>query len=308
MRIVFIGQAPFGRESLEALLSQGETVVGVITVEDVPNQKYPNPVKECAIENDIALYQANYLKKAEAIDWVKELEPDLLVLGFVTAFVPLEMIEIARLGGINYHPSLLPRYRGGSAINWAIISGETETGVTIHFIDEGVDTGPILLQEKVEITPDDTVKSVYFNKLYPLGIKMIAEAVRLIKEGEATPVHQDEASASFQPVITAADTVIDWTLPNEKIYNLIRGANPSPGAVTTLHGQTCKIFDVRVGSSPGTPGTVTDVREDSFTVATGDGSITILSAQPPGQRKQPAEEFIASLGVKTGDRFTSQAE
>lgn len=305
MRIIFIGQAPFGRESLEALLDQGENVVGVITVEDVPNQKYPNPVKECANEHNIDLYQANYLKKTEPIDWVRKLQPDLLVLGFVTSFVPKEMINLARLGGINYHPSLLPKYRGGSAINWAIINGEKETGVSIHVIDEGVDTGPILLQEKVEITPDDTVKSVYFKKLYPLGIKMLAEAVRLIRENKANPVVQDETNASFQPVITAGDTQIDWSLPTERIYNLIRGSNPSPGAVTSLKDQTCKLFDATVSNKTGTPGTVVDIAADFFTIATADGSIDILSAQPPDQKKQQAAEFIQSVNLQAGDQFIS---
>ena len=305
MRIVFIGQAPFGKESLEALLNQEEEVVGVITVEDAPNQKYPNPVKECAQEHNLKLYQANYLKNAEAIDWVQQLQPDLLVLGFVTAFVPLEMINIATHGGINYHPSLLPKYRGGSAINWAIIGGETVTGVTIHYIDEGVDTGPILLQEKVEVTPDDTVKSVYFKKLYPLGIKMIAEAVRLIREGEAVGTDQDDSQSSFQPVITAADTVIDWSRPTAQVYNLIRGSNPSPGAVTTLRGQTCKLYDAAIAEHTGTPGEILAVAEASFTVATGDGSIAIISAQVPGQKKQPAAEFAAAIGLNAGDQFGS---
>ncbi|MBT8328446.1 MAG: methionyl-tRNA formyltransferase [Desulfofustis sp.] len=304
MRIVFIGQAPFGRESLETLINQGEKVVGVITAEDAPNQKYPNPVKECAVEHSLALYQANYLKKAEAVNWVRNLKPDLLVLGFVTAFVPLEMIELATHGGINYHPSLLPKFRGGSAINWAIINGETETGVTIHFIDEGVDTGPILLQEKVDITSDDTVKSVYFGKLYPLGIRMIAEAVRLIREGKATPTDQDESLASFQPVISTSDTVVDWTQSTETIFNLIRGSNPSPGAVTRLGDQTCAFYDATPSDQQGEPGTVIEIAPDAFTVATGDGAITISSAKPPGQKKLAASDFVTSLNLKVGDQFT----
>lgn len=305
MKILFIGQAPFGRESLEALLAQGENVVGVITVADVPNQKFPNPVKECALEHTIELHQTNYLKKAESIDWVSRLQPDLLVLGFVTSFVPQEMIDLARLGGINYHPSLLPKYRGGSAINWAIINGETETGVTIHYIDEGVDTGPILLQESVEITPDDTVKSVYFKKLYPLGIKMITEAVKQIREEAATSTVQDESRASFQPVITPKDTVIDWTQPTQRIYNLIRGANPSPGSVTSYDGQACKLFDAAIGDKSGLPGTIVDITQTSFTVATGDGSIDIFSAQIPGQKKLSSADFIQATDLKVGDQLES---
>ena len=202
MRIVFIGQAPFGAETLEALLAQGEQIVGVITTEDAPRARQENPVKQVAGNHGLALLQTNRLKRSEAISWVRELAPDLLVLGFVTSFVPQEMIDCAHHGGINYHPSLLPRYRGGSAINWAVINGEQETGVTIHFIDEGVDTGPIILQEKVAVTDDDTVKSIYFGKLYPLGITMICQAVRLIRAVRPSRSPQDENEASYQPVIT----------------------------------------------------------------------------------------------------------
>ncbi len=249
------------------------------------HQKFPNPVKESALAHNIEIYQANYLKKPAAIAWVAERQPELLVLGFVTAFVPQQMIDLATHGGINYHPSLLPKYRGGSAINWAIINGEKETGVTIHFIDDGVDTGPIILQEKVAIGPDDTVKSVYFDKLYPLGVTMLAETVRLIREGTARPVEQDEDNASFQPVITTDDTVIDWSQPTNKVYDLIRGANPSPGAVSTLAGRKCKLFDAAPSDQGGEPGSVTTIDDGSFSVATGDGAVTIKSAQPPGQKK-----------------------
>ena len=305
MRIVFLGQAAFGKESLEALLAQKEEVVGVITVEDPPNPKYPNPVKECAVEHGIELCQANYLKKTAIIDWTKGLQPDLLVLAFVTSFVPQEMIDAATHGGINYHPSLLPKYRGGSAINWAIINGESETGVTIHYIDEGVDTGPILLQEAVTIEPHDTVKSVYFEKLYPLGIAMIARAVQEIREGKATASPQDESCASFQPVITPADTVVDWSRPTSEVYNLLRGANPSPGAVTTINGKSCKLFDAAILDGTGIPGTVIQVGESGFTVATGDGALEIHSAQVPGNRKQPAQEFATAVGIKAGVQLGS---
>ena len=301
MRIIFIGQAAFGKDALDKLVDQGENVVGVITIEDTANQKFPNPVKECALARNITIYQANYLKKKEAIDWVRRLQPDLLVLGFVTAFVPKEMIDLACYGGINYHPSLLPRYRGGSAINWAVINGENDTGVSIHYIDEGVDTGPILLQEKVSIEPDDTVKSLYFGKLYPMGVRMLAEAVRQIREGTAQPMAQDESQASFQPVITPADTVIDWNRPTRQVYNLIRGSNPSPGAGTSFHGERLKIFEAERSTGTDKPGTVIGFGDHGFTVATADGSIMILSVQPAGSKKLPALEFSRIAGLKTGD-------
>lgn len=303
MRIIFIGQAPFGGESLENLITQGEHIVGVITLPDVPNQRHPNPVKQCAEKYSLPVLQSRLLKSSEAISWAAKLEPDLLVLAFVTSFVPKEMIDLAPHGGINYHPSLLPKYRGGSAINWAVINGETETGVSIHYIDEGVDTGPVLLQEKVVIEPDDTVKSVYFEKLYPMGIRMIGEAVELIKNGRVKPVAQDEALASFQPVITARDTVIDWHKPTAEIYNLIRGANPAPGAASTINEIGCKIFDTSSGNGSGAAGTVIDISDKAIEIATSDGSLFVHVLQPAGSRKIPAAEFVQTFQIKLGDVF-----
>lgn len=303
MRIVFIGQAPFGKESLAALIEQGETVVGVITIPDRPNQKYPNLVKELAEAESIPLLQSARLKSPEAIGWVEDLSPDLLVLAYVTSFVPQKMIDAAAFGGINYHPSLLPKYRGGSAINWAIISGETETGVTIHQIDEGVDTGPIILQEKVSIAPDDTVKSLYFDKLYPLGIKMIAESVRLIREGSANPIAQDETRASFQPVITEKDSLIDWKQTTQVVYNLIRGSNPSPGAVTSYKGEGLKIWDVKPYGLQGSAGSIIDSSDEGFVVSTGDGGILIQRVQPSGSQKISAQDYVQLAGIRIGDRL-----
>ncbi|WP_022664805.1 methionyl-tRNA formyltransferase [Desulfospira joergensenii] len=303
MRIVFIGQAPFGRDVLKALIKQGEEIAGVITIPDSPNPAHKNPVKEWALENDLPLFQSRLLKPPEVVSWVKDLQPDLLVLAFVTAFVPEKMLDLAPLGGINYHPSLLPKYRGGSAINWAVINGEAETGVSVHFVDPGVDTGPIILQEKVEIAPDDTVKSLYFEKLYPMGVRMMAQAVEQIRKGEVKSLVQDETKASFQPVISDKDTVIDWTCSTQKIYDLIRGSDPSPGAVTRVKGEKCKIFDARKGTGTGNPGKVILISDDSFTVATGDGSICVRVVQPRGSKKIPAREFMENAGLRQGDEL-----
>ena len=303
MRIVFIGQAPFGRDSLATLIHQGENIVGVITVPDPPGQKRPNPVKELAVEQGLPLLQPVKLKHPDAVAWVRELKPDLLVLAFVTDFAPLEMIRSATHGGINYHPSLLPKYRGGSAINWAVISGERETGVTIHQIDEGVDTGPIVLQEKVAISPDDTVKSLYFEKLYPLGIELIARAVKLIREGNARPIPQDESRASFQPVIKESDTVINWKLTTQRVYDLIRGANPSPGAVTSFNGQPLKIWEAKPYPLQGRAGDIIELVENrGFVVSTADGGILVERVQFEAA-KIDAFDFVKSQRLQTGDRL-----
>lgn len=303
MRIVFIGQAPFGKDSLAALIQQGEKIVGVITIPDLPGQKRPNPVKELALEKSLPLLQPLKLKHPGAVAWVRELKPDLLVLAFVTEFAPLEMIRSATRGGINYHPSLLPKYRGGSAINWAVISGERETGVTIHQIDEGVDTGPIILQEKVDIHPDDTVKSLYFEKLYPLGIKLIARAVALIREAKARPIPQDESQASFQPVIKEADTVIDWKLTTQRVYDLIRGSNPSPGAVTSFKGRPMKIWEAKPYPLQGRAGDIIEIVENrGFVVSTSDGGILVERVQFDNA-KMEAVDFCKAQKLRTGDRL-----
>jgi len=303
MRIIFIGQAPFGRDSLEQLINQGENIVGIITVPDTPHQRRPNPVKQCAEEHGLPVLQSQLLKSSDAVSWVAEHKPDLLVLAFVTSFVPKEMIDLAPRGGINYHPSLLPKYRGGSAINWAVINGETETGVSIHYIDEGVDTGPILLQEKISIGPDDTVKSVYFEKLYPMGVRMIAEAVEIIRNKTPKGVQQDKTTASFQPVITAKDTIINWHKPTSEIYNLIRGSNPAPGATTSIKETNCKLFEAARGTGSGRAGTVVSLSDNGIEVATSDGSILVNVLQPAGSKKLPAAEFIQTFQLTVGDSF-----
>ncbi len=306
MRIVLVGQAPFGKDCLQALLEQGENVAGVITIPDEPGGKRPNPVKELALEKNIPLLMPegknhHRLENSSVIPWVRELQPDLFVLVFVTDFMPPEVIKTAVFGGINYHPSLLPKYRGGTAINWAVINGEKETGVTIHYIDDGVDTGDIILQEKVPIEDLDTVGSVYFNKLYPLGIK---EAAAFIREGRAPRIPQEESSASFQPVITEKDVIIDWNQPARVIYNLIRGSNPSPGAAAVFRGEYIKIWDSEVNGEVknSKPGEITGLVEGKgFKVTAGDGSLIITRVQRTGEGKMPSAEFMKKIELKLGE-------
>lgn len=302
MRIVLIAQAAFGKDTLETLIHQGETIVGVVTIPDHPNR--PNPVRLSAENHHLPVLQPKRLKDPDVFQWVERRKPDLLVLAFVTEFVPQRMIDISTHGGINYHPSLLPKYRGGSAMNWAVIAGETETGVTIHFIDAGVDTGPILLQEAVEISPDDTIKSLYFKKLYPMGIRLLSEAVKQIRRGTAVSVPQDVATATHQPVITEADVVIDWTRSARTVYNMVRGANPSPGANTRFQGSLLKIWEAEPVLGDGEPGTVLEVTGEGVVVCTGGGGIRIRKIQYQDSGKIPATDLKGLASLKIGERIT----
>lgn len=311
MRIIVIGQAPFGRECLQALVNQGEEIVGAITVPDVPGAKKPNPFKELAVELNIPLLQPKNLKNKEVYEWVRNKNPDLLVLVFVTQFVAKEIIDLATYGGINYHPSLLPKYRGGSAIAWAIINGETQTGVTIHYIDEGVDTGDIIIQEAVPIEPEDTTVTLYYNKLYPLGVRLVAEAVRLIREGRAPRIPQDPRLASYQPAIRPEYTVVDWRQRACSIYNLVRGSVPVPGAVTRFKDREIAIVEAYFEGSelwekPSClPGTVVSVSDDGIGVQTGQGLLWVKRVQSKETGKISAKDLADSLPIRIGDVFES---
>lgn len=311
MRLIVIGQAPFGRDCLQALLDRGETVVGAVTVPDVPGAKKPNPFKELAVDRGLPLLQTRTLKGPDVLGWVRDKRPDLFVLVFVTQYMGKDVIEAATYGGINYHPSLLPKYRGGSAIAWALIHGELETGVTVHYIDDGVDTGDIVLQEAVAIAPDDTTASLYFNKLYPLGVKLVPEAVRLIREGKAPRIPQDPRLASFQPALKPDHTGIDWRQTARAVHNLIRGASPVPGAGTRWQGKNLTILESALWVEESwekpthAPGEILALGEEGFTVQTGVGRILVKRVQSKEVGKVSAADFAKTHGLKPGDVLES---
>jgi methionyl-tRNA formyltransferase len=303
MRIVLIGQAAFGEKVLEALAKRGEEVVGVYTSPDVPGKA--NPLKELALKLSIPVFQPEKMRALEVYDEYIKLKPELNVMAFVTDIVPESILNHPKLGTIQYHPSLLPRHRGGSAINWAIINGDTKTGLTIFWPDKGIDTGPILLQKEVEISPDDTVGSLYFNQLFPLGIEAIVESIELIKRGATPRIPQDESQASYEGLCTEKDAVIDWHQSASQVYNLIRGTNPQPGATTSFGERKFKVFDssLLAGASGGSPGEIIDITQQEFMVAAQGGAIIVKRVQIKGSPKIDATEFSEQAGLKAGDRL-----
>lgn len=303
MRIVLIGQDAFGDRVLQAILQEGEEVVGVCTPPDRPGR--PSALKETAQQRGIPVLQPKRLREPEAYSEYVKLAPDLNVLAFVTEILPLRMLSHPKLGTIQYHPSLLPKHRGGSAINWAVINGESKTGLTIFWPDDGIDTGPILLQKEVEISPDDTVGSLYFNKLFPLGVEALVESIRLVKQGKAPRIPQDESQATYEGLCTEKDAHIDWSQPAQQVYNLIRGTNPQPGAVTSYQGKKLKIYDselIKGGSQ--TPGDIVAITEQGMAISAQDGRLLVKRVLPEDAGKKiSALEYSQAANLRVGDRL-----
>jgi len=303
MRIIIIGQAAFGEKVFQALSKKGEEVVGIYTPPDIPGRT--NPLKESAVRLGVPIFQPKDMRAPEAYTEYVKLKPDLNVMAYVTDIIPESILNYPKLGTIQYHPSLLPKHRGGSAINWAIINGETKTGITIFWPDKGIDTGPILLQKEVQISPDDTVGSIYFNKLFPLGVEALVESTELIKQGIAPRIPQDESQASYDGLCTEKESVINWSQPITTVYNLIRGTNPQPGAITLFQGKRLKIFDSELlaGGTSSLPGEIINTTKQGFVVATINGAILVKRVQVEGSAKIAGSEFTEQVHLKVGNRL-----
>jgi methionyl-tRNA formyltransferase len=302
MRIALIGQAAFGEKVFEALMAAGEDVAVVYMPPDPPGGK-PSTFGQLAESKGVPVRQPARMRDPQVVEEYGTFAADLNVMAFVTDIVPLTILRHPPLGNIQYHPSLLPRHRGASAINWAVINGEEKTGLSIFWPDEGLDTGPVLLQKEVTIEPDDTLGTVYFGKLFQLGVEALLESVQLVKEGKAPKRAQDLTLGEYEPICRRM--VIDWMYPVGVVYNVIRGCNPSPGAVTSFQGDEIKIFDCekRAESGPEPPGTILAVADDGLLVAACGGSIFIKRVQPKGSGKVTAAEFAATSGLKVGHKL-----
>ena len=303
MRIILIGQAAFAEKSLEKLVSNGHDIAAVYCPLDPPSRKV-DPVKAKALALGIPVRQHKTLKAPEVRDEFVALNADLAVLAFVTQIVPPQVFSVPKLGSICFHPSILPKYRGASAINWALIKGESVTGLTVFWVDQGIDTGPILLQKTVAIEPDDTTGSLYFNKIFPLGIEAIGEAVELIKAGNPPRIVQDESKANYDPICKDEHAKIDWSKAAQEVYNLIRGCDPQPGAHTTYQGKLVRIFDARLqlGNQSAVAGQVIEIGSEEITVALNGGTLTVRKARGDGA-KVSAAEFAKLSGLSVGDRL-----
>jgi methionyl-tRNA formyltransferase len=232
---------------------------------------------------------------------------DLCVMAYVTLFVPQPVLDAPRLGTIQYHPSLLPLHRGPSSINWPIAMGETETGLSIFWPDEGLDEGPILLQKKVTIGADETLGDVYFKKLFPLGVDAMMEAVELVRAGTAPRVAQDHSKKTYESWFRKDAAALDWSRPVAELYNIIRAANPAPGAWATIAGRNVDIFDCDKLAAAGAPGEILAIGEDGVTIAATGGAVRAKRVRGADGKKIAAADWARAAGVKAGDRFDKPA-
>jgi methionyl-tRNA formyltransferase len=305
MKIAIIGQQDFGKAVLEAFLECGTGVAGVFCAPEKPGAK-ADPLRAAAEERGLRVFQFKSLRSPEAHDALKTLDVELGVMAYVLQFAPDSFTQLPRLGTIQYHPSLLPKYRGPSSINWPIIRGDTRTGLTIFRPTEGLDEGPVVLQKTCDIGPDDTLGDVYFKSLFSMGVQAMLEAADLVAAGRHNERAQDESEASYEGWCREAEARIHWPNHVDFVYNLIRGCNPAPGAWTTLHGQKVQIFDARkhpyrrYADVAGKIGEVSAIGEASFRVSAQGGAIEVLRVRGADGKKVTGGEFARVQGLSNG--------
>ena len=308
MKIVLIGQQDFGKAALEAFLARGDEVVGVFCRPEKPGSK-PDALRLEAQARGLPVFQLDKLTGDEAHQAMQALAPDLGVMAYVLQFAPQSLLNVPKHGTIQYHPSLLPKYRGPSAIGWAISRGEKETGLTIFRPSDGLDEGLVILQKRCDIGPDETLGELYFNKLFPLGVSALLEAADAVVAGTHQENAQDESQASYEGWFLAAESQIHWHNHIDVVYDLIRACNPAPGAWTLADGKKVFIFDCRkhrigrYGDSKGKPGEISAVTESSIWVSTQSGQIEVLKLRADDGKKMGAGDYARAAGLIAGSRL-----
>ena len=311
-RIVFMGTPDFAVPSLKALLEKGENVVCVVTQPDRPRGRgrkiVPPPVKELALQAAIPVLQPHSIKGDDFLADLAAFAPDIITLTAYGRILPRRLINLPPHGTINVHGSLLPKYRGAAPIQWALINGESETGVTIMQMDEGLDTGDILLQERIAVEVDDTAATLAV-KLADLGGNALAKSLDLLRREQLIPVRQDESQASFAPLLKKEDGLLDWSQSAARVSGLIRGLDPWPATYTTMNGSRLRLFspvpvaENRCLQAYPEPGTICRADPNGILVTTGNGCVLIREIQAEGARRMPVAAFISGTIIKPGTRL-----
>ncbi len=306
MKIIFMGTPDFAVGTLEALIDAGHDIVLVVTQPDKPKGRggkmQYTPVKEVALAHDIPVYQPKKIREAECVEKLKSYQADVCVVVAFGQILPKEILEMTPYGCINVHASLLPKYRGAAPIQWAVIDGEEVSGVTTMQMDEGLDTGDMLLKTEVPLDEKETGGSL-FDRLSAEGASLCVRTLKALEDETATWTPQGDTTTSYAKMLTKDLGNIDWSKSAVSIEQLIRGLNPWPSAYTDWQGKTMKIWEAEVCTKDFgyEPGTIVDVEKDGFLVQTGEGCLKIKSLQIPGKKRMEAAAFLLGYQVNVGD-------
>ena len=305
MKILYMGTPDFAVAPLEAMIEAGHEIVLVVTQPDKPKgrgkEMQMTPVKQCAVKHNLPVFQPVKIKQKEEVEKLKSYDADVYVVAAFGQILSQEILDLPRLGCYNIHASLLPKYRGAAPIQWAIIDGEKETGVTIMRMDAGLDTGDMVSKTVVPIAENETGESLH-DKLMEAGAKLIVETLPSIEEGTAVFTKQEDALSCYAKMLSKSMGLIDWTRPAVEIERLIRGLNSWPSAYTYLEGKTCKIWEAKAveETSDKEPGTILNVTKDTFAVSTGQGILQVSTIQMEGKKRMTVRDFLLGHAIKTG--------
>ena len=306
MKIIFMGTPDFAAASLEALIASRHEIQAVVTQPDKPKGRKgeltPSPVKVVAEGKGIKVYQPLKVRDEEFVKTLRAYNPDVIVVVAFGQIIPLSILKMPKFGCVNIHGSLLPKYRGAAPIQWAVLDGEKETGITTILMDEGIDTGDILLKKTIQIDTDETSGSL-FDKLMALGAETILETLDELEKGNLTPTKQGESPTAYAKMLTKAMGLIDFTKSAKELDCFVRGMDPWPSAYTLLAGKTLKLWKVRVVEGGGKAGSVIDIGKESFTVACGEGAIEVLEVQLEGKKRMSAGDFLKGSTLNIGQEL-----
>ena len=298
MKMVFMGTPDFAVPSLKALVEAGHEVAAVFTQPDKPKNRgmklQPTPVKEYALTQEIPVYQPATLRNGEALAILKEISPDLIVVAAYGKILPVDILELPRLGCINVHSSLLPKYRGAAPINWAILNGEDESGVTIMYMAEGLDTGDMIAQEKTPISLEDTASTLH-DRLADMGAALVVKVASMLEEGTARRTAQDDAISCYAPMLSKDLSHMDWSRTARQLHDQVRGLIPWPSAVAEIDGVRCKVWTTTLTgeTSAKAPGTIVQADKKALKIVCGDGQVLrIDELQPDGKKRMAATAFL----------------
>lgn len=304
MNIVYMGTPDFAVPPLKAIIENGHNVIGVFTQPDKPKGRgyvlTPPPVKECAMQYNIPVYQPVSMKNGEALEILKQLSPDIIVVTAYGKILPKDVLELPKYGCINIHASLLPKYRGAGPIQWCVLNGEEKTGITVMQMSEGLDTGDMLFKAETKIGENETASELH-DRLSMLGAEIVIEALDKIQKGEIFPQKQDDTISSYAPMLNKSLCEIDWNKSAQEIHNQVRGLNSWPIAVSKINGKRVKIFTTRILNKNGKAGSVISTKP--LIVACGSGAVEILELQQEGKKRMKAENFVLGSRIDENSIF-----